>query len=74
MQNPNNLTWQYWIQFDSILNIMFYLPKITLKITKMIFTIKFVPRSLDYINTKHVDIINLTFIYFFIYFYSYNGN
>jgi hypothetical protein len=27
----------------------------------MIFKIKFVPRSLDYINTKHVDIINLHF-------------
>ena len=47
---------------------MFYLPKITLKITKMIFTIKFVPRSLDYINTKHVDIINLhLFISLFIF-------
>ena len=47
---------------------MFYLPKITLKITKMIFTIKFVTRSLDYINTKHVDIINLhLFISLFIF-------
>jgi hypothetical protein len=47
---------------------MFYLPKITLKITKMIFKIKFVPRSLDYINTKHVDIINLhLFISLFIF-------